>query len=133
MEAESESHVNRLCRELTALRLAQHQSQQQQQQQQQQSSANGSVSVSPENRVGLRYWMAGNSANPSTDMILDALKRENAELRTRLVETEQAFGRISRLNDIYREELIEHRRRVGYSFITHSYSDRFDFDRWVSP
>ncbi|TFK72796.1 hypothetical protein BDN72DRAFT_815499 [Pluteus cervinus] len=110
LEAESESHVNRLSRELTALRLAQHQSQQQQQQQ---SSANGSVSVSPENRVGLRYWMAGNSANPSTDMILDALKRENAELRTRLVETEQAFGRISRLNDIYREELIEHRRRIG--------------------
>ncbi|KAH9038531.1 hypothetical protein EDB85DRAFT_1932818 [Lactarius pseudohatsudake] len=34
-------------------------------------------------------------------------------LRNRLVDTEREFIRISRLNEIYREELIQHRRRLG--------------------
>ena len=58
-------------------------------------------------------------------MILDALRRENEALRSRLVETEQDFIRISRLNEVYREELIQHRRRVSCCdhsspFISHS-------------
>ena len=124
LEAESESHVNRLSRELTALRLAQHQLQQQQQQQ-----ANGAApsqpssalsnadlaSVSPEARVGLTTFMNGcNPADPSADVLLETLRRENEQLRNKLVDTERDFVRISRLNDIYREELIEHRRRVCF-------------------
>ncbi|KAH6909417.1 hypothetical protein BKA70DRAFT_199204 [Coprinopsis sp. MPI-PUGE-AT-0042] len=125
LEAESESHVNRLSRELTALRLAQHQLQQQQQQQ-----ANGAgpsqpssalsnadlASVSPEARVGFKTFMNGcNPADPSVDVMLETLRRENEQLRNKLVDTERDFVRISRLNDIYREELIEHRRRLGIS------------------
>lgn len=46
-------------------------------------------------------------------MMLDAMRRENEQLRTRLVETERDYIRITRLNEIYREELIDHRRRVS--------------------
>lgn len=45
-------------------------------------------------------------------MLLDALKKENENLRTRLVAAERDYIRVMRLNEIYREELIEHRRRV---------------------
>jgi len=44
--------------------------------------------------------------------MLEAMRRENEQLRNRLVDTEREFIRISRLNEIYREELIQHRRRV---------------------
>jgi hypothetical protein len=129
LEAESESHVNRLSRELTALRLAQHQLQQQQLQQQ----ANGAgpsqpssalsnadlASVSPEARVGFKTFMNGcNPADPSVEVLLETLRRENEQLRNKLVDTERDFVRISRLNDIYREELIEHRRRVRCSLFS---------------
>jgi hypothetical protein len=101
LEAESESHVNRLTRELSALRLAQ----------QQQANVNGSASTSPETRVGLQSYVP--AADPSADTMLEAMRRENEELRNRLVDTEQDYIRISRQNDIYREELIQHRRRVS--------------------
>lgn len=65
--------------------------------------------------MGMRYVMSGNQVNPCNDALLDALKRENAQLRNRLVETEQAYTRISRTNELYREELIDHRRRVSFS------------------
>lgn len=52
-------------------------------------------------------------SDPSTEMMLDAMRRENEQLRTRLVETERDYIRITRLNEIYREELIDHRRRVS--------------------
>ena len=45
--------------------------------------------------------------------MLEAMRRENEQLRNRLVDTERDYIRISRLNEIYREELIDHRRRVG--------------------
>ncbi|EMD34710.1 hypothetical protein CERSUDRAFT_116898 [Gelatoporia subvermispora B] len=45
--------------------------------------------------------------------MLDAMRRENEHLRSRLVDTERDYVRISRLNEVYREELIEHRRRLG--------------------
>ena len=44
--------------------------------------------------------------------MLEAKRRENEHLRNRLVDTERDYVRISRLNEIYREELIDHRRRV---------------------
>lgn len=104
LEAESESHVNRLSRELTTLRLAQ---------QQQQASMNGSVSASPETRMGWQTFV--HAADPSSDTMLEAMRRENEELRNRLVDAERDYIRISRLNEIYREELIHHRRRLGLS------------------
>ncbi|RDX54783.1 hypothetical protein OH76DRAFT_1316927, partial [Lentinus brumalis] len=110
LEAESESHVNKLSRELSALRLAQ------QQQQAGSSHVNGSGSTSPQDtRTGpqLAHLLNRNGADPTPDLILDALRRENEALRSRLVETEQDFIRISRLNEVYREELIQHRRRLG--------------------
>jgi hypothetical protein len=51
--------------------------------------------------------------NPSADVTINALRRENEMLRNRLVDTEHEFVRMARLNDVYREELIDHRRRVS--------------------
>jgi Uncharacterized conserved protein H4 (DUF2046) len=104
LEAESESHVNRMARELTALRLAH------QQYQQQSSTSNSSVSTSPETGMGIS---GANSTEPSAEAMLEAMRRENEHLRNRLVDTERDYVRISRLNEVYREELIEHRRRVS--------------------
>lgn len=99
LEAESESHVNRLSREISALRLAQQQV------------VNGSGTLSPiETRLPS---LNGTISDPPPEMMLEAMRRENEELRSRLVETEKDYIRISRLNEIYREELIEHRRRVS--------------------
>ena len=53
-------------------------------------------------------------------MMLEAMRRENEHLRNKLVDTERDYIRISRLNEIYREELIVHRRRV--SFLRRCYS-----------
>ncbi|KAK2465573.1 hypothetical protein APHAL10511_002465 [Amanita phalloides] len=103
LEAESEFHVNRLSRELSVLRQAQ--------QQQQNQNANG---VSPDARFGLRSFMAGRDpASPSMETMFEAMRRENEQLRNRLADTERDYIRIKRLNEIYREELIEHRRRLG--------------------
>lgn len=104
LEAESESHVNRLGRELSALRL-----------QQQQSGTNGIV-ASPDNRVGVPTFMAGREPMiPSAEVMLETMRRENEQLRNRLVDTERGYVRVSRLNEVYREELLEHRRRLGLS------------------
>ena len=46
--------------------------------------------------------------------MLEAMRRENEHLRNKLVDTERDYIRISRLNEIYREELIVHRRRVRF-------------------
>ncbi|KAK1219066.1 hypothetical protein PQX77_018215 [Marasmius sp. AFHP31] len=47
--------------------------------------------------------------------MLEALRRENETLRARLAEQERDYVRLSRLNEVYREELIEHRSRLGRS------------------
>ena len=108
LEAESESHVNRLSREISALRIAQQQA------------ANGSGTLSP---VETRSAATGSSRpDPTTETMLDAMRRENEQLRARLVATERDYIRITRLNEIYREELIDHRRRVSpfiYSYEPH--------------
>ncbi|KAJ7484364.1 hypothetical protein FB451DRAFT_1028392 [Mycena latifolia] len=88
LEAESESHVNRLTRELSSLRLAQQQ-------------LHGLNGTSP------------GPSDPSAEIMLSALQRENEALRARLVATERDYVRISRLNEVYREELLEHRNRLG--------------------
>ncbi|KAF8309005.1 hypothetical protein DL93DRAFT_2086172 [Clavulina sp. PMI_390] len=51
----------------------------------------------------------------SSSTILEALRRENDTLRRRLTETERDYNRVTRMNDIYREELIQHRTRVSHS------------------
>ncbi|KAL1704759.1 hypothetical protein EV121DRAFT_259278 [Schizophyllum commune] len=99
LEAESESHVNKLMRELTALRLAQQQA------------TNGSAPPPANNALGTQSFVSGQG--PSADAMLEAMRRENEQLRHRLADVERDFVRISRLNEIYREELIEHRNRLG--------------------
>jgi coiled-coil domain-containing protein 6 len=47
---------------------------------------------------------------PSAEVMLEALRRENEQLRHRLVDTERDYIRVARVNEIYREELIELRR-----------------------
>ncbi|KAG6332269.1 hypothetical protein ID866_6818 [Astraeus odoratus] len=105
LEAESESHVNRLNRELSALRLAQQQQQQQQQQQ-------AAGSTTPDSRSGT-FLNGYDPTAPSPEVLLEAMRCENEQLRNRLVDTERDYVRIARLNEIYREELLEHRRRLG--------------------
>lgn len=108
LEAESESHVNRLNRELSALRLAQVQ--------QQQTAA--STSTSPDARAGASAFLNGyDPTAPSAEVLLEAMRHENEQLRNRLVDTERDYVRIARLNEIYREELLEHRRRVSLSHL----------------
>ncbi|KAG8216378.1 hypothetical protein J3R82DRAFT_6467 [Butyriboletus roseoflavus] len=107
LEAESESHVNRLNRELCALRAQAHAS----------ANATGtpgsttaSGASSPES-ARAPFLSGHDPTAPSVDVMLEAMRRENEQLRTRLVDTERDYVRISRLNDIYREELLELRRR----------------------
>lgn len=49
---------------------------------------------------------------PQAIMLIDAMRLENAQLRSRVADLERDFLRVSRLNEIYRQELLEHRRRV---------------------
>jgi len=102
LEAESESHVNRLSRELTALRLAQ---------QQQQPKGHPNGGVSPE--TFQTFTNVHDPGAPSAEVMIETMRRENEQLRNRLVDTERDYIRITRLNEIYREELIDHRRRLG--------------------
>ncbi|KAH9174823.1 hypothetical protein EDB89DRAFT_1950769 [Lactarius sanguifluus] len=107
LEAESESHVNRLSRELSALRLAQQLATQQN---------GGSPGAGINGDGGTQsptLLRLPNPIAPSSEDMLEAMRRENEQLRNRLVDTEREFIRISRLNEIYREELIQHRRRLG--------------------
>ncbi len=92
-EEESESQVNRLARELGALRRRVH------------------VQDSEEGEVP----HASEDDDPSTAVLLAALREENESLRSRLVVAEREYVRVRRLNEVYREELIEHRRRVSCS------------------
>jgi len=100
LEAESESHVNRLSRELSALRLAQ-----------QQQHLNGGAGVSPE--CFQTFTNVADPGVPNGETMIETMRRENEQLRNRLVDTERDYIRITRLNEIYREELIDHRRRLG--------------------
>lgn len=108
LEAESEAHVNRLSREISALRLAQ----------QQTVNGGGSTSGSPVDVRGSFLTSTSlNPQHPNTEAMLEALRRENENLRNRLVDTERDYVRLTRLNEVYREELIDHRRRVSAHLI----------------
>jgi hypothetical protein len=98
-----------MARELTALRMAQ------QQQYHNGGTSNSSVSASPETGMGFRSFMSSaHPSEPSAETMLEAMRRENEQLRNKLVDTERDYIRITRLNEVYREELIEHRSRVCY-------------------
>jgi len=127
LEAESESHVNRLSRELSALRLAQQLASQQ----------NGTSPVLPGSSVNgdgtqsPNLLRLPNPLEPSSEDMLEAMRRENEQLRNRLVDTEREYIRISRLNEIYREELIQHRRRVR-GFPSFYVFPRLSFSRGIN-
>ncbi|KAB5590298.1 hypothetical protein CTheo_6260 [Ceratobasidium theobromae] len=53
---------------------------------------------------------------PQAIMLIDAMRLENAQLRSRVADLERDFLRVSRLNEIYRQELLEHRRRLGLPY-----------------
>lgn len=110
LEAESESHVNRLSRELSALRLAQ-------QLTSQQNGGSPGTGVNGDGTQSPNLLRLPNPLVPSSEDMLEAMRRENDDLRHRLVDTEREFIRITRLNEIYREELIQHRRRVRLLYV----------------
>ena len=60
-----------------------------------------------------------NPLAPSSEDMLEATRRENEQLRYRLVDAKRKFIWISRLNEIYREELIQHRRTLPY-YVVHT-------------
>jgi hypothetical protein len=125
--------VNRLSRELHALRQANRdlESQLAQLKAQPASSASPAPQAPSSRRDGgdddaavaavlpslsnlMRGPMRGQgSQEPSVALMLDTMQRENEALRNRLVDTERDYVRVSRLNEVYREELIEHRSRVS--------------------
>ena len=117
LEAENESHVNRLNRELSALRQAHAQASGGPRNGNGTESGNGGGAImasgaSSPDAVRAPFLSGHDLTAPSVEVMLEAMRRENEQLRTRLVDTERDYVRISRLNDIYREELLELRRRV---------------------
>ncbi|KAG9080555.1 hypothetical protein FRC06_006444 [Ceratobasidium sp. 370] len=92
LEAESESHVNRLTRQISQLQAQLSAS----------SSNNRRAHTDPE--------------PPQPTMLIEAMRLENAQLRTRVADLERDFLRVSRINDVYRQELLEHRRRLGLPY-----------------
>jgi hypothetical protein len=105
-----------MAREIKALRFAQ------QQYQQQGGTSNSSASTSPETGIGMRAFLSSaNPSQPNVETMLEAMRHENEQLRSRLVDTERDYVRISRLNEVYREELIEHRKRASVFTLTDTY------------
>jgi hypothetical protein len=106
--------VNRLSRELSALRLAQQLAANQQQNggSPALSGSGTGTGVNGDGTQSPTLLRLPNPVAPSSEDMLEAMRRENEHLRNRLVDTEREFIRITRLNEIYREELIQHRRRV---------------------
>jgi coiled-coil domain-containing protein 6 len=77
-------------------------------------SKNGESSGSREQRDTSRNGIVPPDPEPS--LLLDALRRENEELRARLGKVEKDYVRVKRLNEVYREELIVRRGRVRFLF-----------------
>jgi hypothetical protein len=96
LEAESESHVNRLTRQITQLQTQL------------------AASTSPTNARRTHT----DPEPPQPVMLIEAMRLENAQLRNRVVDLERDFLRVSRVNDVYRQELLEHRRRVRLELST---------------
>lgn len=109
--------MNRLSRELSALRLAQQLAAANQNGGSPALSGSGGsggtgTGVNGDGTQSPTLLRLPNPLAPSSEDMLEAMRRENEHLRNRLVDTEREFIRITRLNEIYREELIQHRRRV---------------------
>ncbi len=92
--------MNRLNRELSALRR--------QQQHQQQAGASASTNGLPNDDE----YGGQDPRSPGYELVLEILRRENENLRSRLTDLERDYIRMKRLNEIYREELIDHRSKV---------------------
>lgn len=114
LEAESESHVNRLARELGALRTANGELEAQLAEARRAlSSADEHLGEVVIGGPAATSHMSGWAGEPSMGLVLDALRRENEVLRQQLADSQRNYVRISRFNELYREELIEHRTRVS--------------------
>ena len=75
-----------------------------------------SISISPEARLTFRS--PPEPTYLSFETMLETLRQENEQLRNRLLSAERNYIRATHLNDIYREELIDRRRRVRVSVST---------------
>ncbi|KAG8954843.1 hypothetical protein FRC04_010326 [Tulasnella sp. 424] len=113
LEAENEAHVNRLSREISALRAAHVQQQPSHQTTDNRSPSSSTAAGKRPSTNGHTNSVASNPSMPSQNLMLEAMRRENQELRNRLVEFERGYIRVTQLNDVYREELITLRRRLG--------------------
>ncbi|KAG8851905.1 hypothetical protein FRB91_007226 [Serendipita sp. 411] len=49
----------------------------------------------------------------STELVVNALRRENEALKTRLIDADRDLARATKLNEMYRDELLELRKRLG--------------------
>ncbi|KZV76575.1 hypothetical protein PENSPDRAFT_747466 [Peniophora sp. CONT] len=98
LEAENERNVNRLSRQISALRASSNATP---------SSASSTTSSSNS--------QAPDPLRPDSAVLLESMRRENEALRSKVVDLEREFIKVSRLNEIYREELIQHRSRAGLS------------------
>ncbi|KAI8455298.1 hypothetical protein BY996DRAFT_4580962 [Phakopsora pachyrhizi] len=114
LEAESESLVLRLQRQLSLLM------QQQQQNGNQSSATNPHSATSPTSPSGPLPTTTSSSLvssshplNPSPTALIEVLKSENSNLRTRLVDTEREYIKTTRQNEMYRSELIALRQMAG--------------------
>lgn len=75
------------------------------------------LTVSTRNLKQYQHHTQDDISNPSATLVMDALQRENEQLRTKLVDMEREFGRVKRLNEVYREELISVRGKVSVIFV----------------
>jgi chromosome segregation ATPase len=139
LEAESENHVNRMTRELSKLRqanaelearLAGETTKPPGKGKEKADQVSGLHSVKDNNLGGTTSSKNGESSrsrerrdasrkgivppDPEPSLLLDALRRENEELRSRLGKIERDYARVKRLNEVYREELIVRRGRVRF-------------------
>ncbi|EGF99222.1 uncharacterized protein MELLADRAFT_118352 [Melampsora larici-populina 98AG31] len=110
LEAESESLVLRLQRRLSLLM-------QQQQQSSQSTSTTAAIAApatSPPGGPNINALVNNpDPLHPSANTLIELLKTENSNLRNRLVDTEREYIKTSRQSDMYRNELIALRQRVG--------------------
>ncbi len=60
----------------------------------------------------LPFFACPNPLAPSSEDMLEAMRRKSEHLRNRLVDTEREFIRITRHNEMYREELVQLRQQV---------------------
>ena len=69
--------------------------------------------ASPIPGPNLAPLLSQNPAHPSAAVILDALQSENNNLRSKLANAECSVSQTSKVNEVYRQELIELRARAG--------------------